>query len=282
VVQVDVFWSYAIGAGFGAAAAALRESRAAARDGGAAREHGHSVLGDRDFTVTVLFLACVFAPSGIWLLWRFTGWETMHAAVVPADLPGWLVAAFALTNVTQGVVGYLVAQALWRRGRRYLSWLQMPFGYLAMFFVLAYGWDGTGYQRFFSSTPAAWRAGAWDPGAFLTSDVALTLYAMGVVLVPPMLWLQSDRWHRARPSPYGRARFTALILAAVLVLGLGTAVAAATALTLLGPVLGGLACVPIVAAALHSRAVGGVFARAFSLDGSGRLDGPPERDQLPR
>ena len=77
------------------------------------------LLDDRRLTATVLFLGCVFVPSGVWLLWRFTSWETMHAAAGPADLPAWLVAAFALTNVTQGVLGYMVTRALWRRGHRY-------------------------------------------------------------------------------------------------------------------------------------------------------------------
>src|SRR6266542_3384483 len=148
MVQVDVFWAYAIGAGFGAAAA---------HEPGGGTTAARRLLDDRRLTATVLFLGCVFVPSGVWLLWRFPSWETMHAATGPADLPGWLVAGFALTNVTQGVLGYAVTRALWRRGHRYAAWLQMPLGYLAMFFVLGYGWDGTGYRRFFSPDEAAWR-----------------------------------------------------------------------------------------------------------------------------
>jgi len=101
--------------------------------------------------------------------------------------------------------GYLAARALWRAGHRYLAWLQMPLGYLAMFFVLAYGWDGTGYRRFFAPTPDAWRARSLDLAAFLTSDAAITLYAMGVVLLPPLLWIQSSWWIRG----YGRPGWTA-------------------------------------------------------------------------
>ncbi len=251
MVQVDVFWSYAIGAGFGAAAARA-----------AVTEPARPLLSDRRFTVTVLFLACVFAPSGLWLVWRFTGWETMHAARVPADLPGWLVAAFAVTNVTQGVLGYALSRWLWRRGHQYLSWLQMPLGYLAMFFVLAYGWDGTGYRRFFAPTPDAWRAGTFDPAGFLTSEVALTLYAMGVVLVPSMLWLQSGWWSAGTGR---RARVTGLILLAIFGLGLGTAVAAAAALTMLGPV-GGVAAITVLLLAVgHPRGVAGRLADAFPL-----------------
>jgi hypothetical protein len=263
MVQVDVFWSYAIGAGCGAAAA--RAAAARAVQVGADRDR----LADPGLAGTVLFLACLFAPSGLWLLWRFTGWETMHAATRPADLPPWLVAGFALTNVTQGVLGYLVAQALWRRGHRYLAWLQMPLGYLAMFFVLAYGWDGSGYRRFFAPTTEAWRAGRLDVPAFLTSPVALTLYGMAVVLVPPLLWLQSSWWARGYAAAGlrgpGRLTLAALILAAVFGLGLGGAVLAAAALTVLGPVVGGAATAAGLVVLLHPRGAGGVLARAFQL-----------------
>ena len=251
MVQVDVFWSYAIGAGFGTAAARA-----------AVAEPLRPLLADRRFTTTVLFLACVFAPSGLWLVWQFTGWETMHAAEVTGDLPPWLVAAFAITNVTQGVVGYAVARHLWRTGHRYLSWLQMPLGYLAMFFVLAYGWDGTGYRRFFSPTPAAWQAGEFDPLGFLTSPVALTLYGMGVVLIPAMLWLQGGWWVG---DGLGRGRAIAMILAVIFTLGLGTAILATVALTMLGVVAGSFAVALLLVTVLHPRGAGGLLARAFHL-----------------
>jgi hypothetical protein len=256
MVQVDVFWSYAIGAGCGAAAARAT-----------LREPAGDLLSDRRLTATVLFLGCVFAPSGIWLLWQFPGWETMHAAGAPADLPGWLVAAFAVTNISQGVLGYIVARELWRRGHHYLSWLQMPLGYLAMFFVLAYGWDGTGYRRFFAPTTADWRAGGFDPAAFLASDVALTLYAMGLVLVPLLLWMKASWWSLGlrrgdAPGP-GPIRLAGLVLITIFGLGLGTAAGAAALLTMLGPVAGAVAAVVLVAAALHPRGAGGLLARRF-------------------
>jgi hypothetical protein len=267
MVQVDVFWSYAIGAGCGAAATRATQAARATRT--ARGRPGRERLADPGLAGTVLFLACVFAPSGVWLLWRFTDWETMHAATRPTDLPPWLVAGFALTNVTQGVLGYLVAQGLWRRGYPYLAWLQMPLGYLAMFFVLAYGWDGSGYRRFLSPTTDAWRAGRLDVPAFLTSKVALTLYGMAAVLVPLLLWLQSSEWARGYaatgvPGP-GRIRLSALILLAVFGLGLGGAVLAAVTLTVLGPLVGGAVSVAALVALLHPRGPAGALARAFRL-----------------
>lgn len=267
MVQVDVFWSYAIGAGFGVAAA--RSTAAAAGRSGATAVRA-ALLEDRHLSATVLYLGCLFAPSGIWLLWRFTGWETMYAAAGPGDLPAWLVAGFAVTNITQGIVGYLVTQALWRRGHRYLAWLQMPLGYLAMFFVLAYGWDGTGYRRFFAPTAEAWRTGRLDLPAFLTSDVALTLYAMGVVLLPLLVWVQASWWVRgyraAGIDGPGPTRLIALGLLAALGLGLGTAAAAAVLLTVLGLAAGLPATALLLVAVLHPRGAGGRLARAFRLD----------------
>jgi hypothetical protein len=255
MVQVDVFWSYAIGAGLGVAAAAGPAAGSAAEPtlepaAGPGRD-------ERRLTATVVFLSCVFAPSGAWLLWRFTSWETMHAAAGPADVPAWLVAAFALTNVTQGLAGYAVARALWRRGHRYLAWLQMPLGYLAMFFVLGYGWDGTGYRRFFSPTHAAWQSGALDPAGFLTSDVALTLYAMAAVLVPILLWLQAS-WWGGRPW-----RTAGLVLLTIFGLALGLAVAATVALTVLGIAAGAVVTAVLLALVLHPRGPAGVLARRF-------------------
>jgi len=255
MVQVDVFWSYAIGAGFATAAAARLATTAPP-----SAPRPRARLDDPYLTTTLLYLGCLFAPSGIWLLWQFTGWETMHVAR-PADLPGWLVAAFALTNVTQGVLGYAVARRLWRRGHRYLSWLQMPLGYLAMFFILAHGWDGTGYRRFFAATTDGWRSGHFDPVAFLTSDVALTLYGMGVALVPVLLWLQSSWWGGGA----GRLRFAALILAAIFGVGLGTAVAATVLLLAFGPLAGGAGCAALLVAVLHPRGAAGALARRFGL-----------------
>lgn len=264
MVQVDVFWSYAIGAGFGAAAARTVAAAAPAK-----------LLDDRHLSATVLYLSCLFAPSGIWLLWQFTDWETMHAATGPGDVPGWLVAAFAITNITQGVAGYLVAQALWRRGHRYLAWLQMPLGYLAMFFILAYGWDGTGYRRFFAPTGAAWQAGRVDLGEFLTSDVALTLYAMGLVLVPVLVGVQAAWWARGNraagiqgPGPVALAGLGLLTAFGV---GLGLAVAAALLLHALGVGAGLLATAVVLGAALHPRGPAGRLARAFRIDAAAPL-----------
>lgn len=180
MVQVDVFWSYAFGAGF--AMAASRQLM---------KEHvegSRTTFDSKYFTQSLLFLAIVFVPSGACLLWAFPSWETMH--VGDRNLPAWLVTAFTVTNTTQGILGYWVTRKLLVKGRRYLAFLQMPLGYFLMFFILVHGWDGTGYQRFFSYTKEDflnWEI--WNVFDWLISPVGITLYLMGLVLLPWLFYL---------------------------------------------------------------------------------------------
>lgn len=264
MVQVDVFWSYGIGSTFAVAASrqlltahARAPRRAAAsgvgafnrvgggRAGGAPRDGG--AFDSKFFLRTVLYLALLFAPSGIWLLWAFPSWETMHAG--GRDLPAWLVAAFAITNVTQGILGFWVAHRLIVRGRTYAAYLNIVLAYFAMFFVLVHGWDGTGYQRFFSATREDFLGWGRTPiASWFTSDVALTLYGMGVFLVPVMLgWVSA--WIRdgyAYADPVREAGLRAprpaalslAFLAVVFGAGLGSAILASVLIHQLGWLLG--------------------------------------------
>jgi hypothetical protein len=175
----------------------------------------------------------------------------MHAGT--RDMPAWLVCVFGVTNVTQGLLGYLVARLLVRSGRRYLAYLQVVSGYFAMFFVLVHGWDGEGYQRFFSPTRADFVGWSGDWQAWLTSTVALTLLVMGAVLVPLLLalmvgWLrEAHRLAGLDPAP-GRARLCAVWLATIFVAALGPAVGCALLLSALGQVGGGLTSLALLAA----------------------------------
>jgi len=180
MVQVDVFWSYALGAV--AAVAATRQIARRKRE-----EPQLPWWSEPSFTFAVLFLSIGFAPSGIYLLWAFPSWETMHAG--DRDMPAWLVTLFAATNITQGILGYWVAYRLIGAGRRYLAHLQVVLGYFFMLFILVHGWDGTGYQRFFSPTRADFEA--WTIATvprWLVSDVAIALLGLGVFLLPPLFW----------------------------------------------------------------------------------------------
>jgi hypothetical protein len=247
MVQVDVFWSYAIGAGFATAAGRQLKERAAKRK---------PRLEDPYLLANVLFLALIFAPSGLYLVWEFPSWETMH--VGDRSMPAWLVTLFAVTNVSQGILGYFVVEWLIARGRGYLAYLQVIAGYFAMFFILVHGWDGEGYQRFFSATRADYESWSGDWTAWLTSDVALTLLGMGVILVPVMLgliasWITRGARLVARGSgarSLSPAGAVTAALATVFGGGLGLAVASSLLLHALGPVPGALASIALIAALL--------------------------------
>lgn len=238
MVQVDVFWSFGIGAGMAAAAAKQ------IRDLDAPFEN-------RYFIKTMVYLSCFFVPSGSILLWGFPEWETMQAGTY-RTIPAWLVGLFTLTNVTQGILGWWLAWKSIRAGNERTAWVLCGLGYFAMFFILVHGWDGMGYQRFFYS--CSWWGGdracvPWQPGSYgvlrwaLLSPVAWTLYAMGAVMIPLILYWMSA-WVKegqelvcSRSQPQGRI----IKIMARLVFGhlLGAAIVASLLVHWLGWGIGG-------------------------------------------
>jgi len=192
MVQVDVFWSFAFGAGF--ASAAMRQLK-----------NQDKPFESKFFVKTLLYLSIFFVPSGATLLWGFPEWETMQVGRYET-IPAWLVLLFTLTNVTQGILGYWLAYLLIRKNNFYGAFLLTGLGYFCMFFILVHGWDGTGYQRFFYSC-SDWGARqcvqlwapigvSWNSAlhwlSWLKSPVAVTLYAMGVVMLPVVFYWMSD------------------------------------------------------------------------------------------
>ncbi|MBI9074499.1 MAG: hypothetical protein JEZ02_03730 [Desulfatibacillum sp.] len=191
MVQVDVFWAYALGAGFASAAARQLKDE------------------DKPFTsgyfvYTLLFLSCIFAPSGIYLLWNFPDWETMQVARFHGDLPAWLVVIFCVTNITQGILGFWVSYKFIRMGKFFAAHMQWFLGYFFMFFILLHGWDGTGWQRFLYDSTVN-NGVHWSPGVhmgwgFLTSNVFYTLLGMGLFVVPGLgipciMWIAQGAAH---------------------------------------------------------------------------------------
>jgi hypothetical protein len=263
MVEVDVFWAYGLGAGFAAAAThqiALSKDRPA----GSATSGWQRFFSSPYFAVTLLYCALLFAPSGAYLLWAFPDWETMQVAPDHASLPAWLVALFAITNVSQGILGYWVTAKLIRAGRRYAAFLQVGLGYFGMFFILVHGWDGRGYQRFFSedrTTFESWprnfsfgetldRAGHW-----LTSPVALTLAGMSAIVVV-LLWIMSawlTEGYRfvGLKDTAGTAGIIGGVLGMVFIAALGSAIVASVLIHLLGWWIG----VPVAVAAVWLVAV---------------------------
>jgi hypothetical protein len=201
MVQVDVFWSYGLASGL-----ALAASRRI-------KTESHPWVNEH-FMLTFAWIALFFAPSGLYLLWQFPGWETMFVAHNHRDIPAWLVTAFAVTNVTQGMLGYFVTATLLRKGKDFAAKLQPVWSHAAMLFILFVGWDGTGFTRFsYAGTGEEWARGVSFPWtAFFTAPIALTLLAMGAVLVPSYALIVR---RLRRTEAYSKARVTQPIPASV-------------------------------------------------------------------
>lgn len=210
MVQVDVFWSYGIGSSFALGAFRQLRKLQAGRDPDEKRfgakealslkrviqeiEKGDSPAFDNQyFLKTVLFLALLFVPSGANLLWSNPNWETMQVGSYET-IPGWLVSAFSITNVTQGILGYWATYNCLMKGKYYSAAMQTVGSYLCFWFILVNGWDKTGYRRFFSRDREAFDD--WKPTnvfGWLTSDVVRILLAYGAFFIPLMLYWIS-RW----------------------------------------------------------------------------------------
>lgn len=173
MVQVDIFWSYGLNAGLALAA------------GKALKKHD-SFWKNPYFTLSLLWTATIFAPSGIYLLWNFPSWETMFVAQNHLSIPAWLVCLFSLTNITQGILGFWVTYYFLRRGNQRAAALQTIWSHAAMLFVLVFGWDGSGFRRFFyAGTGDDWFQGSPYPfTAFFTAPIFYTLLGMGVIFIP--------------------------------------------------------------------------------------------------
>ena len=205
MVEVDVFWSYGLGASFALAAfRQIREIESGKPDTGRLElgrgqlrrlkrllkevESGDPSFTNQYFMKTLLFLSLLFVPSGANLLWSNPSWETMQVGRYDT-IPGWLVSGFSITNVTQGILGYWVTRNLIARGEDYKAAQQTIYAYLVFWFILVNGWDKAGYQRFFSKDREAFEN--WRPGnavEWLGSDVVRILLSYGAAFIPLMLY----------------------------------------------------------------------------------------------
>jgi len=186
MLQVDIIWGYAFGATFAAGAARQLQKEDKSFD-------------NKYYVHVLLFLSILFAPSGLYLLWQFPHWETMQVAYRHSDLPAWLVVLFAITNVTQGILGYWVGYKLARKGKLYGVHLNWIISWTLFWSLLVMGWDTTGWQRFLYD-PTENGGIAWTPGThmginFFISNVFITLVVMAVFFYP-MLFPPIARWIR--------------------------------------------------------------------------------------
>jgi hypothetical protein len=143
-------------------------------------------------------------------------------------------------------------------GRPYAAYLQWVLGYFLMFFILVHGWDGSGYQRFFSPTSADLPTWTWaTAGRWFSSPVAKTLYVEGIFIVPPIVGF-TRRWVRqgwnligARP-PVNGVLFGVVHLGICVVMFPAMATGASVLIRQLGW-FGGLAAFAVAAWALLLR-----------------------------
>jgi hypothetical protein len=176
MVQVDIVWSYAFGATFAAAAARQLEKTEKPFD-------------NKWYVFILIFLACLFAPSGLYLLWQFPQWETMQVATCREDIPAWLVVIFAVTNITQGILGYWTTFKLIKKKNYYGAHANWMVAWIIFWFILVCGWDCTGYQRFMYDA-SVHNGVLWEPGKlmgiefFYKSNVWWTLVVMALFFAP--------------------------------------------------------------------------------------------------
>ncbi|GHG50069.1 hypothetical protein [Streptomyces griseocarneus] len=259
MLQADVFLAY--GTGAGCALATAEQVRLVRADAPRLR-----AVRDRNLATTLLFMGLLFTPMGMWLSTRFPGWESMQ---VWRAIPPWALAAFGAGDTLCAAAGCLVTHRLLVRGRVWKASLQLLGAYIALFFTLVHGWDGTGVHRFLATSPGFVASGA--PGQeeivrWLRSPIAATLFWMTAVFLPALAVVISRSYTpgvRASRAPSASARLPGLrafACAAALILGpcLALAVMGSMAVTTLGVPAGGVAWAVVAAFLLRP---GGTLAR---------------------
>jgi len=234
MLQVDIFWVYGIGAMF-ATAAAQQLKRA------------KSMLETKYFSALLIYLSLIFVPEAIWLTWSFPHWESMHVYSSLTEIPTHVVVTFILLDFLIAMIGFWVAYRCIKVGREYLAHVQWFAGYLAFFFILTNGWDCLAWQRF-SWDPTV-TGSLWEPGKtmlsdFASSNVAITLYAMAIPTLLPLivggyLWLRDGFRSTGITNPSNQA-FKGIV---VYLLGVAITLIIAGIATLAGSYLANV-CLP--------------------------------------
>jgi hypothetical protein len=200
MIQVDVFWSFGIGAAFATAA-----HRQIAADPGPWTASPY-------FRYTLLFQSLVFNPSGAYLLWANPGWESMY--MLSGRMPAIIPCLFAFANVALGILGYWTAYRCIKRGKKGLAHAAWAFGWGVSVLILLIGFRRFTYAGTFEDWHGpidAWAAFRSEPvrplplGDFLHSHIFRALLVMGIPFLPAFI-LPVVRWGRAgRLVPPSRA-----------------------------------------------------------------------------
>jgi len=193
MVQVDVFWSYGFGATFALVASRVLKKEYDEDPVKAQKNKFYS----QAFVLNLLFLSVLFVPSGVFLLWGMPDWETMMVAKTHTSIPVWLVTLFAVTNTTQGILGFWITRMFIVRGEFYKGYLNFAIATVLFWIVLIHGWDGTGYQRFFSDSYYSFHVlGEFRFFKWLFGP-ALALSILGLFVIPGLALLLYPLWSRS-------------------------------------------------------------------------------------
>jgi hypothetical protein len=180
-------------------------------------------------------------------------------------IPAWLVAIFAMTNITQGILGFWLTSKYIRKREHYKANLLGAAAWFVFWFILVHGWDGTGYKRFFhasvdwSGNVTPWVNGAFEwysPIKWAFSPVAISLLVMGIIMMPFlniwMLQLNSEDRRAAEKEGEGGVMplRVSMCFRAGCVDALAAAIAASLLIHLLGWILGVILFIPIAYFAL--------------------------------
>lgn len=194
MVQVDIFWTFAISSTF--AAAAHRQL-----------QKENSVSENKYWRYNLLFLSILFVPSGVYLLWINTGWETMY--MLSRDMPAFIPCLFAMTNILCGLLGFYVTFKLIKAGQQKYMHIPWIVGYVFMFLILGIGWRRFTYAGTFEEWHQgndAWFQFVWGQQPvvkysvtdFFSCEIFWTLIGMGVIVGPAMIiplfkWVKEGR-----------------------------------------------------------------------------------------
>jgi hypothetical protein len=227
MLYVDFFWTWGIGAMFAVAAARqLKQEK--------------DIWVNKYFIQLVLFMAIDFGATGTVLLWTNPAWETMQVYWMLEDIPLWFVLLWLVSNVVLPIISYGWSFKLIKQGKTYQAMLVSLAGYVLFFFMLFYGWDGTGYQRFFYDATGTllepnplripWVEGTSLGLAWFGSHIAITLYILAIFFLIPHFYFcckwavdgarQDAEITSKVPSKDFKARFM-IAIGALLFVGVG-------------------------------------------------------------
>ncbi len=247
-IQAALFFAYATGAALAVAAGRQLQiwERLSVGEGPRTR----SRVANPYLTLTLLFATVLLVPTGLFLLWQNPAWATMQVADAHRGVWAGFVLFYAGGIPVATLLGFTAAQALVLMGAGYWGYLQAVGGYFLTFGTLIHGWDGSGYERLFST--GAKDFADWPKDSivnnvldFLTSGTFLALLllggaAVGTMLVTEISWLM-EGWELPGADEDRKVpRIVAIAIAAAGVYGLPFlgALVASGLMRLLGAVFG--------------------------------------------